>query len=435
MPTSLWKSIAGSVTAPKGFRTASVFCDVKRIGTGKGSAKGPKKDLAVIVSDVPAAVAGMFTTNQVVAAPVTVSSARTRKAKARAVVINSGNANACTGDQGLKDAESMTRITAECLGLKSEMDVMVCSTGRIGLNLPMANVEKGIREACSHLEMSEDADLGTATAIMTSDTKAKQIAMELELGGKTVRIGGICKGAGMIHPGMSPTGKRPASRPLHATMLSFITSDVSIDHKVWKEAIREAVSTSFNRISVDGDMSTNDTVIGLANGLAENTTVDSMESPDGLKLLEALKHVCLELAKKIVRDGEGVTKLVKLVINGARSDREADAAARAVANSELVKTSWYGEDPNWGRIAHAIGYSEARMNPNLLDIGYARPGSDRIEYALLQGTPTGNSLADLRKITSLDEFEIHCHLHMGQGKAEFWTSDLTEEYVDFNKGE
>jgi glutamate N-acetyltransferase/amino-acid N-acetyltransferase len=435
MASAKWKVIPGSITAPQGFHTGSVFCDVKRLGTGKGSSRGKKKDLAVLVSDVPASVAGMFTTNQVVAAPVTLSIPRARKARARAIVVNSGNANACTGEQGLTDAVEMAALTAETLGIRNDKDVLVCSTGRIGLNLPMENIRDGIRSACASLGRSPEMDTETATAIMTSDTRPKEIALEFQLDGKAVRIGGMAKGAGMIHPGMSPTGKRPATRALHATMLSFITTDASVAPQMLKKALREAVAASFNCISIDGDMSTNDTVIALANGLAGNRTIESDESEDGRLFGEALRFVCLQLAKMIVKDGEGVTKVVTLRITGARNDAEADAAARAVANSELVKTSWCGEDPNWGRIAHAIGYSNARVEIGKLDIGYCRPGSTRILHSLKQGQPTDTSLEELRTITSLEEFEIHCNLNLGPGRADFYTSDLTEEYVDFNKGE
>lgn len=435
MTKTPWKIIPGSITAPKGFRTSSVFCDVKRIGTGKGSAKGKKKDLAVICSDVPARVGGMFTTNQVVAAPVTWSVARARQEFARAVVVNSGNANACTGDQGIADTQEMAEWTARHLGLKSRRDVLVCSTGRIGVVMPMENVRRGIESACAALMVGPEFDTETATAIMTSDSRPKEIAIELEMDGKQVRIGGMTKGAGMIHPGMSPNGRKPASRGLHATMLCFVTTDVAIDPKLWKQAIQLAVSSSFNCISVDGDMSTNDSVIGLANGSAENEMITSLSDPSGKIFFDGLQFVCLELAKMIVRDGEGVTKLVKLNVHGGRTNQEADAAARAVANSELVKTSWNGGDPNWGRIAHALGYSSAKVDISTLDIGYSRPGGESIFYAFRNGQPTSTSLDALREITHLPEFEIHCHLHLGDGRCEFYSADLSEEYVDFNKGE
>lgn len=257
------RTIAGSVTAPKGFRAAAVFCDIKRLGTGTGSNKAKKGDLALIVSDVPAAVAGMFTTNQVAAAPVKVSAARVAKGLAQAIVINSGNANACTGRQGLADAKEMTRVTAGALGLR-EGDVLVASTGRIGSMLPMENVRRGIVAAAARLAGEVASGAEAAEAIMTSDTRRKEIAVEFKLDGKTVRVGGICKGAGMIHPLM----RSPAR--LHATMLSFITTDAAIAPAVLQRALEIAVGQSFNRITVDGDMSTNDTVLIFANGVAAN---------------------------------------------------------------------------------------------------------------------------------------------------------------------
>ena len=263
-----FKEITGSIVAPRGFLASGVFCDIKRLGTGKGSDKGQKRDLALIASEVPATVAGMFTTNQVCAAPVKICLQRVKGA-ARAIVINSGNANACTGKQGLRDAQEMVRYAERALNFPKG-SVLVGSTGRIGVTLPMDNVRAGIIEACVELGSTHAHAAHAVEAIMTSDTWPKQIAVEFKLGGKTVRIGGICKGAGMIQPGMSTNGQRPAALPLHATMLCFITTDAAIEAKVLQAALREAVAQSFNRITVDGDMSTNDTVLVLANGLAGN---------------------------------------------------------------------------------------------------------------------------------------------------------------------
>jgi len=261
--------ISGSILAPRGFRASGVFCDIKRLGTGKGSDKGNKRDLALIVSEEPASVAGMFTTNQACAAPVKVCLDRVKRGRARAVVVNSGNANACTGQQGLQDALEMARFTERALALPRGL-ALVGSTGRIGVPLPMDNVRAGIIEAAVQLGSTAGHAAQAAEAIMTSDTRSKQIAVQLKLGGQAVRIGGICKGAGMIQPGMSATGKRPGAVPLHATMLCFITTDAAVEAKVLQAALREAVAHSFNRITVDGDMSTNDTVLVLANGLAGN---------------------------------------------------------------------------------------------------------------------------------------------------------------------
>ncbi|HEY9510169.1 MAG TPA: bifunctional ornithine acetyltransferase/N-acetylglutamate synthase, partial [Verrucomicrobiae bacterium] len=319
--------IEGSVVAPKGFKTAGVFCDIKRLGTGKGSQKGNKRDLALIVSETPATVAGMFTTNQVCAAPVKVCVERVKRGTAQAIVINSGNANACTGNLGMNDAREMAGFTERAL-LLPKGSVLVGSTGRIGVNMPMDNVRAGIIEAGVELGDTPKHAANAAEAIMTSDTRPKQIAIQFKLGGKTVRIGGMCKGAGMIQPGMSATGKRPAALPhggLHATMLCFITTDAAIPAKALQAALQEAVAHSFNRITVDGDMSTNDTVLVLANGLAGNSKVElgKLKSKDFEQFQLALNHVCLELAKMIVRDGEGVHRVVTVRVNGARTIQDA----------------------------------------------------------------------------------------------------------------
>jgi glutamate N-acetyltransferase/amino-acid N-acetyltransferase len=432
--------IEGSVTAPRGFRAAGVFCDIKRLGKGAvtgrdgGPKRDPKRDLMLIVADRPAAVAGMFTTNQVCAAPVKVSLRHARKARAQAIVANSGNANACTGEQGLRDAEAMVRATAQALGLP-EHDVLVCSTGRIGLPMPMNRVASGIRAAAGTLSASRAAAADAAEAIMTSDSVAKEVAVQLRLGGRRVTIGGIAKGAGMIEPGMSPTGRRPASRPLHATMLAFITSDAAIDPRALKQALREAVAVSFNRITIDGDMSTNDTVLMLANGMAENATIRSLDSRDGRRFQQALNRVCLNLARQLVADGEGVTRVVNVRVSGARSERDADHAARAVGNSVLVKTSWCGGDPNWGRIMDALGYSPARIVEEKVDLGYSAPGSKDITWSLRRGLPTRVDFATLCACVAPVEFDLHIRLNLGQGKAVVYACDLSEAYVGFNMGD
>jgi glutamate N-acetyltransferase/amino-acid N-acetyltransferase len=446
------KQIPGSIVAPRGFLASGVFCDIKRLGTGKGSDKGNKRDLALLVSEVPAAVAGMFTTNQVCAAPVKVCVERVKKGTARAVVINSGNANACTGKQGLQDAQEMVRYAERALNFPKG-SVLVGSTGRIGVTLPMDNVRAGIIEACVELGSTHEHAAHAVEAIMTSDTRPKQIAVEFKLGGKTVRIGGICKGAGMIQPGMSSTGARPAAMPLHATMLCFITTDAAIEAKGLQAALREAVAQSFNRITVDGDMSTNDTVLVLANGLAGNPSLVAADVrrlnlkkgnvraslPRLLHDFElfqtALNHVCLELAKMIVRDGEGVHRVVTVRVNGAKTVADADAAARAVANSALVKTSWHGGDPNWGRIIDALGYSPAKIVEEKVDIGYSSANSKTILWSLKRGQPTKATFKQLCAAVAPKEFDLHINLNLGQADAVIYAADLTEAYVDFNKGD
>jgi len=462
---TLFKEISGSIVAPRGFLASGVFCDIKRLGTGKGSNKGQKRDLALIVSEVPATVAGMFTTNQVCAAPVKVCIERVKKGIAQAIVVNSGNANACTGKQGMRDAREMTEIAAKAISWEGRHvavpkirdsgtqslpkipaeHVLVGSTGRIGVTLPMENVKRGILEAARLLGYSSRHADQAAEAIMTSDTRPKQIAVEFKLGGETVRIGGICKGAGMIQPGMSATGARPAA--LHATMLCFITTDVAIEAKTLQAALQEAVAQSFNRITVDGDMSTNDTVLVLANGLAGNKNIEHRTSNTELRIFQtALNHVCLELAKMIVRDGEGVHRVVTVRVNGAKTVADADAAARAVANSPLVKTSWHGGDPNWGRIIDALGYSPAKIVEEKVDIGYSMPAAPafakkastrqgKILWSLKRGQPTKAAFKQLCAAVAPKEFDLHINLNLGKAIAVIYAADLTEEYVNFNKGD
>jgi glutamate N-acetyltransferase/amino-acid N-acetyltransferase len=425
-----FRQVPGSICAPRGFKCAAVFCDIKKLGTGKGSEKGQKRDLALIVSDAPAAVAGVFTTNQVCAAPVKISRQHARKELARAIVVNSGNANACTGQPGMADARRMTQLTVAALDKLdcfkqsslpapiSAEDVLVCSTGRIGVSMPMKNVERGIRACAPRLARSTSNARQVAEAIMTTDTRRKEIAVELKVGRSTIRIGGICKGAGMIQPGM-------------ATMLGFITTDAAIEPASLKRALKIAVRQSFNRITVDGDMSTNDSVIALANGLAGNSKSEIRRS----QFQHALNFVCLELAKMIVRDGEGTSRFVALHLRGARNDRDAELAARAIANSSLVRTSWCGGDPNWGRILCALGYSKADVDETLVDVGYAQPNSRKILFAFRRGRPTNVALKTLAKITLAPDFDLHIDLRRGRGEFVLYAADLTENYVAFNKGD
>jgi glutamate N-acetyltransferase / amino-acid N-acetyltransferase len=434
-----FRKVSGSICAPRGFKCAAVFCDIKKLGTGKGSEKGRKDDLALIVSDVPAAVAGMFTTNQVCAAPVKISQKVASKKFARAIVVNSGNANAATGAQGMRDAQAMARLTAHALSKLDRKyrssfrntpghDVLVCSTGRIGVPMPMKNVERGIRACAPRIARSRSNVRKVAEAIMTTDTRRKEIAVELKIGNSTVRIGGICKGAGMIQPGM-------------ATMLAFITTDAAIEPSALKRALKIAVGQSFNRITVDGDTSTNDSVIVLANGLAKNSKLGNRQSGSDRNLKQiqifqtALNSVCLELAKMVVRDGEGTSRVVTVHVRGARNDRDAELAARAIANSSLVRASWCGDDPNWGRILCALGYSKARVDETKVDVGYAPTDSGKILFAFRRGRPTNVALKTLAKISSAPQFDLHVDLHRGRGEFVLYAADLTEDYVAFNKGD
>ena len=400
-----FKIIPGSICAPLGFKAAAVFCGIKR----------RKLDLALIASDVRAAVAGLFTTNQVCAAPVRLSAQRMLKHFAQAIVANSGNANACTGPQGIRDAKRMAETAAAALNVKAS-HVLVCSTGRIGVPMPMENVQRGIRACAPLLARSATNARQAAEAVMTTDTRRKEMAVEFKMGKAMVRIGGICKGAGMIQPWM-------------ATMLAFITTDIAIEPNLLKRALRIAVAQSFNRITVDGNMSTNDSVIMLANGLAKNSKFEIRNS----RFQDALNFVCLELAKMIVRDGEGVSRFVTVNIHEARSAGEAEAAARAIANSALVKTSWCGGDPNWGRILCALGYSKAKVNESCVDVGYAKPGSREILFVFRRGRPTDVDLKTPGKISAAREFDLHVNLHLGPANFTIYASDLTEDYVAFNR--
>lgn len=431
---ALFQSIPGSITAPNGFRSAGVFCDVKRLGTGKGSNKAVKLDLGLIVSDSVASVAGMFTTNQICAAPVKWCLELVKSGQGQAVVVNSGNANACTGERGKRDAKAMAEVTAKVLGLLPE-HVYVASTGRIGLELPMPNIKRGIREAVKQLTTDPAGATATAEAIMTSDTRSKEIAVEIAGPKGPIRIGGIAKGAGMIDPYMTPNGQLPGKRELHATMLSFLTTDIAIEPSLLQQALKEAVEGSFNSITIDGDMSTNDTVLILANGRAEDATVKSSRSALYKSFRDGLRHVCLELAKMMVRDGEGVSRVVTVRVNGARNDFEARKAAQTVGNSLLVKTSWCGGDPNWGRILDALGYSRATIQEEKIDVAYSGAGSEKLIYSLKQGKPTRVTFERLCKEVARPEFDLHINLNLGKGAAVVYSCDLTEEYVDFNKGD
>jgi glutamate N-acetyltransferase/amino-acid N-acetyltransferase len=287
---------------------------------------------------------------------------------------------------------------------------------------------------------SEPAGADQATeAIMTSDTRPKQVAVTFQLGGRQVTLGGICKGAGMIQPGMSADGRRPEAQPrdLHATMLCFLTTDAAIAARPLQAALNEAVAGSFNRITVDGDMSTNDTVLILANGRAGNaaSALARPGSRDFQVFQAALNHVCLELARMIVRDGEGVSHFVTVRVSGARNAADAEAAARAVANSSLVKTSWCGGDPNWGRIIDALGYSAAEVVEDRVDIGYSAPGGRQVLWSLRRGQPTRAAFKALCAAVAAREFDLHIRLNLGRSGAVIYAADLTEAYVDFNKGD
>ena len=393
----------GGVTSAQGFQAAGVACGIKSPG---------EKDLALIVSDVPAEVAATFTTNLVKAAPVKVSMQHVRNGKIRGIVVNAGCANACTGIGGIADAKAMIEHAARKFKNKPR-EWLVCSTGRIGSRLPMPQVRKGIEKAAAKLV--PDGGDEAAKAIMTTDTRRKEFAMRFKVNGRKVVIGGLAKGAGMIHPNM-------------ATMLCFITTDACIDKPTLRACVDDAVEHSFNRISVDGDTSTNDSVIVLANGLSGTNPLKSYHPQFGL-FKKTLTHVMRKLARMIVEDGEGITRVVDVVVKGAASTQDARLVALAVAKSELIKTSWTGGDPNWGRIMAALGYSGARVREEMVEIYY-----DGL-LAVVNGQPSKTPVAKLRKLVGKPKFTITIHLHTGAGEYSILTTDLTEEYVRINKGE
>ena len=392
--------------APKGFRCNGIRCGIK-------DAKSRKLDLGLIVSDVPAVAAATFTSNKFKAAPVRVSKVHLRSnGSIRAVIANSGNANACTGPRGIKDAKRMTEATAHALGVKPTQ-VVVCSTGIIGMPLPMDRIEQRIPKVVMGLQSKRGLEF--AKAIMTSDTFAKSFAVEFQLGTKKVRIGASAKGAGMIRPNM-------------ATMLCFVTTDAAIGKAKLNKMTASAVEYSFNRISIDGDTSTNDTVLVMANGEAGNRKI-AAGTPSARKFREALEYVMLHLAKLLVRDGERVTKFVEIQVRGAATYSDAKKVAESVANSMLVKCSWNGSDPNWGRVMHAIGYSRARVREELIDIYFN--GANACKNGLATETP----IETLQKAVAGREFSVTIDLHLGEAEHSVFTSDLSQEYVAYNRSE
>lgn len=397
--------IKGGVGAAKGFLTSALGCGIK-------NPESDRLDLALIYSDRKCSSVGTFTTNRVKAAPVRVSQAYLRKGDLRAVVVNSGNANACTGVQGIHDAKAMCSGVARGLGLKMS-EVGVCSTGVIGLPMPMTRLEPKIPALVEGLARKKGNDV--ARAIITSDTHEKELAISFDMGGHRVRIGGCVKGAGMICPSM-------------ATMLCFITTDANFSRDCLRRAVQEAVDESFNRITIDGDMSTNDTVMVLANG-ASGMPSARRNGSSCKQFRKALSWLMLELAKAVVRDGERTTKFVTVKVVSANTHLDAKKVAEAVCKSALVKSSWNGGDPNWGRIIHAVGYSRARIREELVDITIG--GKVACEGGLQSDTP----MDQLRKAVSEPEFEIVINLNQGNADYTMYSSDLSPEYVDFNRSE
>ena len=392
--------IPGGIAAPLGFTAAGIHCGVKKA----------KKDLSLVYSSLPAVGAAVFTTNKVQAAPVLVDRLQLERSPSfRAILVNSGNANACTGDRGMEDAWAMVRATASALSIKED-EVLVSSTGVIGQYLPIAKIVTGAGQAVSLL-MNEGT--AAAEAIRTTDTFTKETAVECTLGGVTVRIGGMAKGSGMIAPNM-------------ATMLAFVTTDAKIDRDVLQHSTRLASDRSFNRISVDGDTSTNDMVLVLANGMAGNAPIDSVQHPFYEPFYRALEEVLIRLSKMIVMDGEGATKFIEIRMIGAATEAEAAQAARAVANSNLVKTAINGEDANWGRILAAVGYSGIDFDPAAVEIQFGDVPILRRKYAIDFSEEQAKAVLERKEIV------ITVNLNQGTASAVFWTCDLSQEYVAIN---
>ncbi|MBI5408528.1 MAG: bifunctional glutamate N-acetyltransferase/amino-acid acetyltransferase ArgJ [Nitrospirae bacterium] len=382
-----------------GFRFASIPAGIKKSGTD---------DLALIFSEAPAAAAGVFTTNKIKAAPVRLAIKRINSHRGQAIIINSGNANACTGKRGLKDAEETSEKTANELGISPEL-VYASSTGVIGRPLPLDKIKKALPELVGRLSPSSLQQV--ASAIMTTDTFAKISTRKLRIGKKTATITGIAKGAGMIRPNM-------------ATMLCFIFTDMSIKHQALDSALKDAVKNSFNKITVDNDMSTNDTVMIMANGALQNSPI-TRTSPFYGKFADALNDITHELSKMIVQDGEGATKLIEIIVKGARREADAEKAAKAVANSMLVKTAIYGRDPNWGRIMAAIGYSGVEVIESNIDI--------YINKTKLVGKGIGTDKEEIARNILLNRNPtITINLGAGTKSATVLTCDLTKKYIEIN---
>lgn len=388
------------VTFAKGFTAAGVKAGIKKSGN---------LDVAVIYTKTQAVVAGTFTQNKVAAAPVYVSKEVVATGTAHAIVANAGCANACTGQQGLDDAHKMAQIAADELGVNAD-DVIVGSTGVIGVSLPMDKLEAGIKDAVANL--SADGSGNAGRAIITTDTHSKSVTCEFELSGKTVRMGAIAKGSGMIRPNM-------------ATMLCYITTDIAIDQALLQKAVSGCVEKSFNMISVDGDMSTNDMVIVLANGEANNAKITE-ENADYQIFFDKLMMLCTELAKQIAADGEGASKFLTINVKGAKSFADAKTVGMAIANSPLVKTAFFGEDPNWGRVICAVGYSGADMVPEKTVVKF---GGITI---FANGTGATYDEKALAHVMKEKDIVIDIELNMGQEDATIWSCDLSYEYVKIN---
>ena len=401
------KIIDGGVTAPKGF---------KATGNAVGIKKGVK-DLALISSDVPAVCAGAFTTNVVKATSVlrNIEIVKNKKNKISGVAVNSGNANACTGELGVQGNLQMAEKFAELLNVPADT-VLTASTGVIGATFPIDTIKKGIDDTFPMLGYSREDAHVAAQAIMTTDTYSKEVAVEIEIGGKTVKIGGMAKGSGMIHPNM-------------ATMLGFITTDINITQEFLDKALMVTIPKTFNMVSVDGDTSTNDTVIVLANGMAENDIIDT-ENEDYKVFADALYYINEKLAKELVRDGEGATKFIEINVDGAKTEEDAKVIAKSVVTSSLVKAAMFGEDANWGRVLCAMGYSGIDFDTKKVDIVY-RSEKGTIDL-MTQGTPIVFDEDKAKEILKEKEIYVDIKIAEGEAKATAWGCDLSYDYVKIN---
>ena len=401
------KIIDGGVTAAKGFKAASTAAEIKYKG---------RTDMAMVFSEVPCVAAGTFTTNVVKAAPVRWDQDIVYNHQgARAVICNSGIANACTGEEGFVYCRETAKAASESLGIPED-SVLVASTGVIGMQLPIDRIANGVKAMAPKLEGSREAGLEAAKAIMTTDTEKKEAAVEIEIGGKTVTVGGMCKGSGMIHPNM-------------CTMLGFITSDVDISKELLQEALSEDIKDTYNMVSVDGDTSTNDTVLLLANGQAGNPKITE-KNADYEEFKKALNYVNTTLAKKIAGDGEGATALFEVKVIGAATKAEAVTLSKSVVTSSLTKAAIYGHDANWGRILCALGYSGVQFDPEKVDL-YFESKAGKIKI-IENGVSTGYSEEEATQILSEDAVTAIADMKMGEASATAWGCDLTYDYVKIN---
>jgi glutamate N-acetyltransferase/amino-acid N-acetyltransferase len=398
---STFRSIQGGVTAPPGFRAGSIATGIK--------AEAGARDVAMLASETLCTVAGTFTTSRAPAAPVLLCKEHllATGGHAQAAIVNSGNANCSTGERGMIDARRIVELTASKLGIDPQ-HVLISSTGIIGRPLPMDKVERGIAE----VELLPDGGHLFTLGIMTTDTRPKEIAIEFEVEGKTVRLGGTTKGSGMIYPNM-------------ATMICYLTTDAALDPAFQQDALRWAVNDSFNMICVDGDMSTNDTVLLFANGLAGNEPL-AADSPGAAVFEAALRHVTRYLAREMARDGEGATKLMEVVVRGARTDADARRAARALTISPIWRCAVYGEDPNWGRVLSTLGACGAEMVHDRLDVSFG-------DVAVVRGGVAVDFKKEAAKaVLAQPEFTLYVDLHMGFYSATAWGCDMTHGYIDEN---